>query len=897
MRRSECGDAGQKKIIQDEENQSSCDCDCECKLQADIKQLFDHWDYQSEEVDEVSLSTGASTGIVEKSETLAFHEPNVNPTVDKTSGRPNIVALVDGANDFSLGKFLARPTLISSATWTQATALGTNLIDIQPFYAFFNNTRIKKKIDNYAYMRGKLHVKIIVNSTPFNYGYARAIYNPCEGFSWNPAVGAPAEAKQLIYSQYPHVEILPHNSQGGEMILPQFLHTNWYDLASASFLQNSGTLRVHTFTPLRSANGQAAFSASIQVYAWITDVELLGATVALAVQSDEYADGGPISKPASAVAAISGMLAAAPVIGPFARATSMVAGTVASVARMFGYSNPPVIENMTPVQQSNLPQLASANVSVVMDKLTLDPKSELTYDTQYLDDHKLDYTQIENFVKHESLLINFGWDEASNVVDNQLFSARVQPSLYLPIDYAGLTPGMYSINGTPMSHIAQLFQYWRGDIKFRFKFVVSKFHKGRFRITFDPRGDITTEPDSANVTMTRIVDVGEEDDVTITIPYSQRTAWLRTRRYEDVDADQGNFKAGTGALAPDLNYDNGLISLRVQTLLSAPVSTAAWNLLVFVSAGDNFEFAVPTAKAPSDTATPLSLLPFQSAEYDEDKAMTSTTTVNDFKVNNHSDHVYVTNHGEVFKSLKSLCSRSIISKNYALPNTDPGQLAHIRVLHPRLPSPQGYNSFYDGVQTVKGLVVTGATKGYDMSTSIHPITWVNVCFKAYRGSFHHRWNIETKGFQAVDKLYVTRHPFTRGAADTLGRVVSITPTAGTSQAIQNYFLNITSCDNGIGGAAHTAQRNNNSLNLVYPDYNRYNFRFYVPNTIAGGVSTDDSSIDTYSLNLITKPNDSTAQTSSQVTLTQYISGGVDYKPIYFLAVPTVYYSPTAPALT
>lgn len=895
MRRSECGDAGQKKIIQDEENLSSCDCDCECKLQADIKQLFDNWDFQSEEVDEVGLSTGASTGIVEKSETLAFHEPNVNPTVDQTSGRPNVVALVDGANDFSLGKFLARPTLIASGTWTEATPAFSNLINIQPYYAFFNNSRIKKKIDNYAYMRGKLHVKIIVNSTPFNYGYARAIYNPCEGFSWDPAIGAPSVGKRVVYSQYPHVEILPHNSQGGEMILPQLLHTNWYDLASADFLQKAGTLRVYAFTELNSANGQASFSSSIQVYAWLTDVELLGATVALAVQSDEYDDRGPISKPASAIAAISGMLASAPVIGPFARATSMMAGTVANVARMFGYSNPPVIENMTPVQQSNLPQLASSCVSVAMDKLTLDPKSELSYDTQYLDDHPLDYTQIINFVKHESLLYNWAFGAVENVVDNQIFAARVQPHLYLSEPYAGLTPGMHSINGTPLSHIAQLFQYWRGDIKFRFKFVVSKFHKGRFRITFDPRGNVTSDADSANVTMTRIVDIGEEDDVTITIPYSQRTAWLRTRSYENVNIEQGNFTLST-PFSPDFNYDNGLISVRVQTLLSAPVSTAAWNMLVFVSAGDNFEFAVPTAKMPSDTATPLSLLPFQSAEYDEDKVKTTTTHVSDFKVNNHSDHVYVTNHGEVFKSLKSLCSRSIIAKNYALPNTDPSQLAHIRVLHPRLPSPQGYNSFYDGVQTVKGLVVTSATKGYDMSTSIHPITWINSCFKAYRGSFHHRWNIETKGIQAVDKLYVSRHPFSRGAADTLGRVVSSTPTAGTSQAIQNYYLNVTSCDNGIGGAAHTAQRNNNSLNLVYPDYNRYNFRFYVPLTIAGGVATDDSSIDTYSLNLYTKPTDSASQTSSQVTLTQYISGGVDYKPIYFLAVPTVYYSPTAPAL-
>lgn len=886
VRRSECGDAGQMQNTQETDKTV---CECDCRLQSGEVPCFRHWHIQSEEILETS-ETGTSLR-VERSETVAFHEPNINPIKDQTSGRDHHVALVDGANDFSLGKFLARPTLISSATWTEATAIGTNLIDVQPYYAFFNNSKIKKKIDNYAYVRGKLHVKIIVNSTPFNYGYARAVYNTCEGFSWNPAGSAPALARQMVYSQYPHIEILPHNSQGGEMILPQLLHTNWYDLASADFLQKSGTLRVHTFTALRSANGQASFSASIQVYAWVTDVEFLGSTVALAVQSDEYNDNGPVSKPASAIAAVAGMLSSAPVVGPYARATAMAASSVASIARIFGYSNPPVIENMTPVQQSNLPHLASSQISVAMDKLTLDPKSELSYDTSYLDDHKMDYTQIANFVKHESLLVGFNFGAGDNIVDEQLFNARVQPALYVRLDQAALLGTPSTINGVPMSHISQLFQYWRGDIKFRFKFVVSKFHKGRFRITFDPRGNITTDADSANVTMTRIVDVGEENDVTITIPYSQRTAWLNCRSYVNCESDDGNWTPGN-TLSPDLNSDNGLISLRVQTLLSAPVSTAAWNLLVFVSAGDNFEFAVPATQRPSDTTVPLQVLPFQSAEYDEDKIKAQTKDVQDFSVNNHDDHIYVTNMGEAFTSLKSVMSRSVIAKNYALPDTINSSLAHYRLLFPRMPTPQGFNSFFNGVQEVGSLITTG-NKGYDYSTSIHPVTWVNSCFKAYRGSMHHRFNIETKGFQAVDKLFVSRHPHARSAQDTLGRIVSTAP-AGANVTVRNAFLNTTSCDNGLAGAAHTAQRNNNSLNLVLPDYNRYNFRYYVPNTLIGGNVVDESFIDTYSLNLYTKPNESTSQQSSQITLTQYVAGGVDYKPIYFLAVPTIFYSPTNP---
>ncbi len=899
-RESEHNRAGQEKCSHKEEKEvDNCVCECTTQLQSNI---FEDWDYpgfvyQSEVIEETSMaSVTTSDPVMEISQNVAFHEGTIGQNEDYTRTTDNKVALVDGSPDISLGKFLSRPTLLSSVSWTEATTSMTDLITSRPYYDFLNNTKIKKKIDNFAYIRGKLHLKVIVNSTPFNYGYARLIYNPCEGFSSDPGASTSSTIRRIAYSQYPHVEILPQNSQGGEMVLPRLLHTNWLDLASASFLQNCGTARVTTFTALLSANGQSTFSSTIQLYAWMTDVELMGATSALAVQSDEYSDDGPVSKVASAISKVAAFAAGAvsePSVAAFATATSMITEGIAHVARHFGYSNPPVIENITPVQQSNLPHLASSEISVYCDKLTLDPKSELCYDSSWLDDRQQDYTLIKNFTQHESLLTLFQFGTSDNIVNQQLWNARINPCLYADVPATGVASGMTQIAGTPMSHVSQLFKYWRGDLKFRFKFIISKFHKGRFRITFDPRGNITTDSDTINTSLTRIVDVGEEDDVTIVVPYHQRTTWLRCRKYSDVLTEDGNQTPGN-SLSPNYEFDNGLINLRVQTLLSAPVSTANWYILIFVSAGDNFELAVPGQLVPEDTQTYLSILPFQSHEYDDDKVLDGSIQVSDFSHSHHSTDMYLTNVGEVFPSLKSLMSRSVIAKNYSLPSASANALSFVRLLTPRIPTPYGFNSAFAGVQEATSFVSGGATKvGYDTSAIQHPITWITACFKGYRGSFLHRFNLETKSYNAVDKLYVTRHDGSRGADDTRGRIVNSLAT-GSTRAAHNAWLNTISCNPGIGGACATAQRNNNSLNVVLPDYNLYNFRYYVPSNLLLGSSTDGSNTDTYSLNMFIKPTDATSQALDQVTVTQFIAAGVDYKPIWFQCVPPVYYASQLP---
>jgi hypothetical protein len=110
----------------------------------------------------------------------------------------------------------------------------------------------------------------------------------------------------------------------------------------------------------------------------------------------------------------------------------------------------------------------------------------------------LDHLFLEAFI-HEST-----WDstDAQNV---GLFYARVGPNLMRTESVTAAT----IFWGTPMSHVASNFSYWRGDIIFRFKFICTKYHRGRVMINWDPIGDIGTSGEYTTEIYSKIIDITE----------------------------------------------------------------------------------------------------------------------------------------------------------------------------------------------------------------------------------------------------------------------------------------------------------------------------------------------------------------------------------------------------
>lgn len=106
--------------------------------------------------------------------------------------------------DASISKFLERPVLISSYTWEENTDLAYTVF---PWFSYFNDPAIKRKIDNYALLSCNLRIKIMINASPFYYGLAYASYLPLPIFVDQRTiidVGG-SRASQVPFSQRQHV--------------------------------------------------------------------------------------------------------------------------------------------------------------------------------------------------------------------------------------------------------------------------------------------------------------------------------------------------------------------------------------------------------------------------------------------------------------------------------------------------------------------------------------------------------------------------------------------------------------------------------------------------------------------------------------------------------------------
>jgi hypothetical protein len=129
---------------------------------------------------------------------------------------------------------------------------------------------------------------------------------------------------------------------------------------------------------------------------------------------------------------------------------------------------------------------------------------------------------ISNLVQREALIDVMTWDQ-TDATGDLLWTVRVNPLL---MGLSAISPEQGIQPLTPMGMVATNFNYWRGDIIFRFRAVATQYHKGRLRITWDPLADITGVSDTTETSFTKIVDLAPDMDVEIRVSYLQGKAYL-----------------------------------------------------------------------------------------------------------------------------------------------------------------------------------------------------------------------------------------------------------------------------------------------------------------------------------------------------------------------------------
>lgn len=827
-------------------------------------------------------------------ETVQFLDEELGDVSGMRSVLPSSTYADQAVIDASLGDFLSRPVKIANFQWLETDSVGATLNTVLPWYAFFNDTRIKYKLNNYAFISCNLRLKVMVNASPFYYGSLLGNYIPDIGLTASTITDTSTTDWLCAASQRPHGWVSPQTNSGFEMTLPFFWHKNWLRVNHYQDFKDMGSFAFVVYNALTSANAAVGTGVTVQVFAWAEDVKISGPTLglALAIQADDEYNKGAVSGIASQVAIVASKFKKIPVIGAFARATEIGARMLAMGASLFGYSNPPVINDTQPFRSQPFPNLSTSEISYPIERLSLDPKAELTIDSRVVGLDGTDEMEISRLAQHDSFLTFATWSTGGNV-DDILFASDVTPCLFRA---SALASGE-SIHMTPMCWVAQLFRHWRGDIIFRFRFICSQYHKGRVIIHYDPSGyavnNVGEDPVASTVTYTRIVDLSEETDVEFKVPYMQALPWLTTIVPKVSNIFWASNPGSSGRYTQE-GITNGDIVVRVQNALTAPVASSSIFMQVFVRGSDNLEFANPGLIFGTQFQ-PYSLFPTQS----RNELPSDVERLKDVQTNNTSDHRYLVNFGERIQSLRQLMRRTVMDSYFA-PDLVTGFVASQSILVQMYRSkwPRAYGYDPNGFGAARG-IVSGTQKPFNWSIG-NWYHYIATPFIATRGAMN--WSVNVTG-KPVGHIRAYRSPnYDPGDADAV--LLSQLVPAGTGEAYSNSLAYSTSnlmiC--GSSGSSLINQQSQAGLNYVHPNYSAFKMYSTDP-MISDLVDTyTDSLNDIVVTEFIVDPSNAlptgtlSAQTYNNTALSHYYSIGTDYNLMFFLNVPTWYKYASVPVL-
>lgn len=781
------------------------------------------------------------------------YEQEVQTVIDPTRTMSDL-------GDATLDRFFSRPLKIHTEEW----GTGTNLyFQIDPWDLYFSNPRVLNRITNYKLLRASLKIKIVLNGNSFQYGRAIASYLPLSVFD-TMSQNAGAVLQDIVQaSQQPHIFLDPTSSSGGEMCLPFFWHRNYMDIPMAEWNQ-MGDLTVRSINALKHANG-ATDKVTISVFAWAENVEMsvltshdVNTLVPQMGEEKEANENGIISGPASNIAKIAGILKVVPAIAPFATATEMASSTVASIARLFGYSRPVVYKDPEPYKPMAISDMATCNNPDTVRKLTVDCKQELSIDPRIAGLQEHDPLCIKDIAQRESYLTTFDW-VMGTAPETLLWNCRVSPMLWAE---SGSPPPAQTFHLPACAYAVLPFKYWTGSIKFRFQIVCSSFHKGRIKVVYDPDFVSTNE---YNTNYIQLVDISEDNDFSITIGPAQERSLMEI---SEIGVDAVSTLYSTTQYASKEN-GNGVIGVYIVNELTTPNSAVNNDIQinVFVSACDDFEVFVPRDRDlrkmvfKPQIGEEVSPESFSHTVVNPPELDESYTLGVGKVYDNVMNKVFI---GESITSFRQLAKRYYLHTGYGTANTGD------RIIHMRRP---GY-PYLRG--NVTGAVnVTGAAAPYNYCNTVL-LHWLTMPFSGFRGSI--RWKV-VPITEASDRVSytVSRDPVTTTQnnyfnLDTTTPVFTSVADAGYISSDRSYIAY------GHNGIAFQTSQVNPVIEFEIP---YYNFVRFTP-----GKQQNWTGINAYTEAFMVNAHQNNVTAADYIAY--YCAAGEDFQTYFWTGLPRIY---------
>lgn len=823
--------------------------------------------------DAIDDSEGVSYGDVssgsDQQENMVFADSSA-ANIDNVSTLSNFQPVVAISKNTELGQFLSRPTLVDTRTWSTSDSIGPlsgNFIYI--WHSLLSDPVIKRKIENYAFMKATLCIKMLINGTKFHYGCLRASYEPLsEGypkrFDWHPVGLGLSNASRIAYDQTPGAYLDPSNNTGVEIRVPMLYNREFVPLKSANDVQDLGKLRWVVFDSLKTANTGATTSLTISTYAWLEDISMSGSTNALTLQSkDEFDDaGGPVSAPALTIAKVAKSMTNVPIIGRFAKATEIGATAVGGIAKLFGFTDVPNIQDVPPASLLAAPHIASSQVSVPFQPLTLQPKSQISIDPSLHGLKQHDELAIQNIVSKNCFFAGTSWSTTDSV-GTCLFNTVVNPAVAWAGSVSQGSPSTirgYCIQHTPLSFASQFFEHWRGDLIFTIKLIKSKFHSGRLRITWDPMSSNANSVPPANTVYNTIVDLSDQDEYEIRVPWFYQLNYARIR---DVTTNIWT-EGSTNSVNP--LFDNGALNISVLTTLAAPLASADVGMLIYVRAADNFELNNPTDQNAS------SLFQIQSKD------------VVDFETPNAPKAGPVMKHyGAPINSLRELARRSRLMDRVPCPSSTANSGFRFVKSATPLPICRGYDP--NGLSSATGIYQTGTYAFNYTASSFIPL--LISPYAGVLGSLNYSFVLDTNSTSLGWDCYARRENTRKTVTSTVGSIQGELSSSDSLSSQRSQLTRFSEIDNG---AAVMSCLVNNTLQVNMPYLNNYSFFSTDPyRQLAGTPSRFPDGNDRICLEFIAWLKQFTSQDSSKrTTLATYVAAGPDFQVLQWVFPATCF---------
>jgi len=660
----------------------------------------------------------------------------------------------------SLKDFLSKPIVLTSGTFKVTDTYSTLDFFTMPYAAFQSaqGDMWVQKLMGYYGIRCDIRFRLVVNANKFQQG------RYCLG--WVPLAGATnttSNLKNVTFNNMhmativqrttvPHVEIDLNTQTTAELLIPFMSVHNFWPLNSVLASQDRsplGYINLYPYSPLVSPTGSTV--ATYTLYVSLENVTLFGASAPQGLQDREISNksNGPISGVATAFAKGFKEFATIPLLSSYAHSISWVADRIAKTASVFGFSKPTQGDSITKMQILNNP--AHCNIDGDSDSRALSYMSKPgIIPINGLSGTDLDEMDFSYVARKYANFATFAWTTASS---GTLFQTTVTPIKFLTVGATGNYP--------PVTFLANLFNLWRGSIKFRFKIVKTQFHSGRLSFSFFPTDESSFTGGSHYVDRV-IIDVRDHIEVELVIPWISRYAYL-----------------GRGVSIGD-------IKVEVVDGLVAPSSvSSSISILVEIAGGDDIEFAQPG----NVTFVPTFFVP-QSGLIDAEQKCISMT-IGSSTVTSNAIAASSFTQGDKISSFRPLLRRfsKIVANNNNIANT-------------RRPN-SGTMSVYPDAMPI---LATGTATYFNIPDML---TTVGSCYMLWNGGVRLK-NVLSLGLSATpgnittsNCTAVTLHSST---ANTSFITTSDTVLAGVLQAPEHQVLQQTF--------------NNNAVTVEVPQYTR-----------------------------------------------------------------------------